>query len=108
MTNQPKPDQEPLCSRCGLRPRRPGQRWCKVCFAEYMREARIRQTTIRLDDDVYEYLRKRSFAEHKPISRLINTIIRDQAIGLGITRMAQAAKPPDEGGGEVSRETKRA
>ena len=29
-----------LCGKCGLRPRRPGQRTCGPCHSEYMRQWR--------------------------------------------------------------------
>lgn len=31
-----------MCAKCGERPRKRGQRWCRVCHAEYMREWRIK------------------------------------------------------------------
>lgn len=32
------------CGRCGATHYRPGQRWCRACNTEYMREWRRRQT----------------------------------------------------------------
>ena len=32
-----------ICGKCGLRPRRPGQRTCQPCHTEYMRDWRKRQ-----------------------------------------------------------------
>ena len=85
------PEQVRLCSTCGLRPAQPGQRKCKDCHAEYMREWRLKATTIRLSEENYEYLRRRAFDEGgtSSMSRLINQAVdamRD---------------------GDVSRETKR-
>lgn len=90
----------------------PGQAKCKECHAKYMREWRSKRVNLLLDDDNYEHLRVRSFQEHKSLSWLINDtlrrdrdreqVLRDQAIERGITRMARG------GGGNVSRETKRA
>jgi len=31
-----------LCSHCGFRPHKPGQRYCKACHAEYMRRQRAK------------------------------------------------------------------
>jgi len=31
-----------MCAKCGTRPRKPGQRWCRACHAVYMREWRVK------------------------------------------------------------------
>ncbi|MFZ1794228.1 MAG: hypothetical protein WAU96_12455 [Anaerolineae bacterium] len=31
-----------MCSKCGERPHKPGQRYCKACHAEYMRNHRAK------------------------------------------------------------------
>ena len=69
---------ELLCTTCGLRPRQPGQRKCRECHAEYMRDWRLKQTTIRLEDANYEYLRRLSFDTRRSMSRLINEAIEKQ------------------------------
>ena len=101
MTDQLEPDARP-CTKCGIRPRQPGQRRCKECHAEYMRDYRLQQTTIRLEPDVYEYLRVRGFNEHTSISKLIIQAVRRQ----------MAADQADAEGHRpvrlVPRETKRA
>lgn len=36
-----------LCSRCGTRPRRlEGQKWCRACHAQYMRENRPKHSEL--------------------------------------------------------------
>lgn len=83
MTTTPAapPDPPPrMCTTCGIRPRQPGQRKCAECHAEYMRNWRQKQTTIRLTDDNYEYLRLRSFTERISVSRLINAAITDERV----------------------------
>ena len=106
MNNTPPPQREQLCTTCGIRPRQPGQRKCKECHAEYMRDWRLKQTTIRLTDDNYEHLRRRAFEGHTSMSRLINEAIAEQRI-----RLEQADDQEDHqrpAWGMVSRETKRA
>ena len=71
-------DTPKICSKCGLRPRAPGQRRCLTCHAEYMRDWRLQQTTIRLWPDNYEYLRRRSYDERTSMSELINKAIDQQ------------------------------
>lgn len=36
----------PLCSKCHVKPRKPGQRWCLKCFARYMRKWRAQRVTV--------------------------------------------------------------
>ena len=91
----PEPDAK-ICSKCGLRPRAPGQRRCLECHAEYMRNWRLQQTTIRMWPDNYEYLRRRSFDERASMSKLINEAIDQQ-------RRRHERRQDDS---EVSRETK--
>lgn len=31
-----------MCAKCGTRPRKPAQRWCRACHAAYMREWRVK------------------------------------------------------------------
>lgn len=62
---------EQTCSSCGKRPAQPGQRKCKQCHAEYMREWRARLVSIRLDDDTYEWVRLRSGRRHQSISAIV-------------------------------------
>ena len=80
--NQAEPEPRPprMCTTCGIRPRQPGQRKCAQCHAEYMRDWRLKQTTIRLTDANYEYLRLRSFRERISMSRLINDAITDERV----------------------------
>ena len=98
MTDQLEPDDRP-CTKCKIRPRQPGQRRCRVCHAEYMRDYRAHQTTIRLAEDVYQYLRVRGFNEHTSMSKLI-----EQAVRRDMQRDADA----EDAQRMVSRETKRA
>ena len=37
------------CARCGARPRKPGQGYCKECHAEYMREWRAKRARPKAD-----------------------------------------------------------
>lgn len=101
MTDQLEPDARP-CTKCGIRPRQPGQRRCRVCHAEYMRDYRLQQTTVRLDPDVYEHLRVRGFREHTSMSKLINEAVRREMDG------GQADAEGDRVTRLVPRETKRA
>ena len=96
--NTPDTDQPRLCTSCGIRPRQPGQRKCAQCHAEYMRDWRLKQTTIRLTDDNYEYLRLRAFTERRSMSKLINDAITEQ----------RARRQEGHPVRVVSRETKRA
>jgi hypothetical protein len=36
----------PKCSRCLSAPAKPDQRWCKACFAKYMRAYRAKRITV--------------------------------------------------------------
>ena len=86
MTTEPEQqpqEQELLCTTCRIRPREPGQRKCRQCHAEYMRDWRLKQTTIRLTDDNYEYLRRKSFDDRISMSRLINQAIERDRIREG-------------------------
>lgn len=66
-----------LCSTCGIRPAQPGQRKCRECHAEYMRQWRQKRVSVNLTADNYEYLRQRAFTEGGPaaMSRLINRAV---------------------------------
>lgn len=41
-------DGRKMCSRCGRRPPRRGQRWCNPCFAEYNRDWRAGKVQVML------------------------------------------------------------
>ena len=101
-----KARREQLCTTCGIRPRQPGQRKCRECHAEYMRDWRLKQTTIRLTDDNYEYLRRRSFDERISMSRLINQAIADERLRRDGADDREGEQP--RGWHVVSRETKHA
>ena len=105
------------CSNCGVRPAQPGQRYCKECHAEYMREWRSKAVSVRLPDEDYEWVRVRSGKRGESLSAIIGEAVRrmrqaeEQAIARGVARMVQQARQPDDGdeddgNGNVSRETK--
>ena len=71
-----------------------------------MRDWRLKQTTIRLTDDNYEYLRRRSFETRVSMSKLINDAIATERI---LREKADDGEPEQPRRLRVvSRETKRA
>jgi predicted transcriptional regulator len=70
-----------------------------------MRDWRLKQTTIRLTDDNYEYLRLRAFQERRSMSKLINDAIAEQRLRRDNQEDEQPGHPRMR---MVSRETKRA
>ena len=96
-----------ICSTCQTRPAQPGQSKCKECHAEYMREWRSRAVSIRLDDDTYEWVRKRSGKRSQTVSAIVAEALRllreaeeaaalehARAVERGITRLVQRGQPP--------------
>lgn len=70
-----------------------------------MRDWRLKQTTIRLTDDNYEYLRRRSFETRVSMSKLINDAIATERI---LREKADEEPEQPRRLRVVSRETKRA
>jgi len=49
VTAQNKARHKTMCSKCGARPHKPGQRYCKACHAEYMRNQRAKDRELMLE-----------------------------------------------------------